>query len=654
MRFSVLKINLHKKKVETEEFEQEGVYGIIDYALYLHDEVYKTYELKDPYDPRNIMVFGKGPFAGSSLPGSHRLTFVYRSPQYGGVFPSTMGGAAYQFQRVGVDFVVLEGKREKPTIIVLSNDGNNLKVEIHEIELERVIEIWKDYKGEEGVYALTQYLIDNFHDKFDGMEYRIACVGPASLNTHMGAVFSQTLRNGKRVVGSEDWAARGGTGSVLLRAHNVIAIIFGGKAKKKFPKEDIGSIKVAKPIVEGIHKKPMNEVISEKTVKYRYNPKLKTGGTFGGNYPAEGDFVPILNWQMPYIPKEERIKIHENIMKYYWEPFNKEAIETKNWTNCGEPCPVVCKKYANGHHIEYEPREANGPLSGVITLRASDVSVHAVDAMGFDAISFGGTAAWVLELVYRGLLKPEEVGISDKPEFDKDSLILKPVETSEKNAKLVAELAHRVAFAETEIARIIGEGIRRAAEILDEKFKDRLSYGESFKDYGVYTPIGINGEIVPTMYWAIGNYIPLPIQGRYWTFYQFGVFLEPEELANKIVASALYEYWYDNVGWCRFHRGWAKPVLKALFMEAYGENVDMEGQARKTIRKLVNFLKKAGYEPVFWDSMRVIDLVAKGAEEFGNERWAEQFKKDKVVTAKEYLRRVLAEYSRILGVDWTI
>jgi len=89
-------------------------------------------------------------------------------------------------------------------------------------------------------------------------------------------------------------------------------------------------------------------------------------------------------------------------------------------------------------------------------------------------------------------------------------------------------------------------------------------------------------------------------------------------------------------------------------MEAYGENVDMEEQARKTIRKLVNFLKKAGYEPVFWDSMRVIDLVAKGAEEFGNERWAEQFKKDKVVTAKEYLRRVLAEYSRILGVEWTI
>lgn len=654
MEFSVLKINLDRKNVEIEKFEREDVYGIIDYALYLHDEVYRTYELDDPYDPNNVMVFGKGPFAGSILPGTHRLVFVYKSPLYGGLFPSTMGGAAYQFQKVGIDFVVIEGKGEKPTVILLTNDGERLGVEFHEIELEKLIEIWRGYKEEEGVYAFTQYLIDNFADKFNGMEYRIACVGPASLNSNMGAVFSQTLRKGERVVGSDDWAARGGTGSVLMRAHNVVAIIFGGKAKKKFPKEDIGSIKVTKQIVEGVHKKPMNEVISEKTVKYKYNPKLKTGGTFGGNYPAEGDFVPILNWQMPYIPKEDRIKIHENIMKYYWEPFNKEAIETKNWTNCGEPCPVVCKKFRRGHHVEYEPYEANGPLSGSIAIYASDISVHAVDAMGFDAISFGGTAAWVLELVYKGLLQPEEVGLSDKPDFDKESLLLKPVEASEKNAKLVAELAHRVAFAETEVAKIIGEGIRRAGEVFDERFKDRLSYGESFKDYGVYTPLGSNGEIVPTMYWAIGNYIPLPIQGRYWTFYQFGVFLEPEELANKIVASALYEYWYDNIGWCRFHRGWAKPILKALFMEAYGKNVEMEEHAKKMIRKLINFAKKAGYEPVFWDSMRVIDLVAKGAEEFGNERWAERFKKEKVATAKEYLRRVLGEYSRLLSVDWVI
>ncbi|RLF77747.1 glyceraldehyde-3-phosphate:ferredoxin oxidoreductase [Thermococci archaeon] len=653
MKFTTLKLDMGKGKINSEEFEKTGIYGIIDYALYLHDEVYKTYEM-DPYDPKNITVFGKGAFAGSALPGAHRLMFVFRSPLWGGVFPSAMGGAAYQFQRVGVDFVTIEGKAEKPTVVILKNDGENINVEFYQIEEDKLLEIWRGYKGEEGVYALTQYLIDHLGQKFEGMEYRIACVGPAAMNTNFGAIFSQTLRKGKRLVGSEDWAARGGSGSVLFRAHNVAAIIFGGKAGKEFPGEDISKMGNVKPIVEGIHKKPMFEVIGEKTVKYKYNPKLKTGGTFGGNYPAEGDFVPILNWQMPYIPKEERIKIHENIMKLYWEPFNKEAIETKNWTTCGEPCPVACKKYANGHHIEYEPREANGPLSGTITLRASDISVHAVDAMGFDAIEFGGTAAWILELVHRGFLKPEEVGISGMPEFTKEALMERPVESSEKNAKLVAELARKVAFAENEIVKLIGAGKRKASIILDEKFKDRLPYGESFKDYGVFTPLGEDGEITPTMYWAMGNYIPYPIQGRYWTFYQFGVFLEPEELAQKSLASAIWEFWYDNIGWCRFHRGWMKPILKALFMEAYGENVDMEEHSKKQLRKLVNYAKKAGYEPVFWDSMRVIDLIARGSEEFGNEKWAERFRVDKVGTAKEYLKRVLNEYSNRLGVDWSI
>ena len=652
MRFTVLKLKLDENRVESEEFEKDDVYGVIDYGLELHESL-ETHSI-DPYDPRNIVVMGMGPFAGSVLPGAHRLMFFFRSPLYGTLFPSAMGGAAYAFKNVGVDFVTFEGKAEKPVVVLLYNDGESVRVELHEVELEKVIEVWRGYKGEEGVYALTQYLIDAFGSRFD-FEYRIAVVGPAALNTNYGGIFSQALRKGKRLVGSEDWAARGGSGSVLLRAHNVIGIIFGGKPRKrKFPGEDISNFKTAKEIVEGVHKKPYNEIIAEKTTKYRFNPKLNTGGTFGGNYPAEGDFVPILNWQMPYIPKEDRIKIHENIMKYYWEPFNEEAIKPKNWTTCGEPCPVVCKKYANGHHIEYEPREANGPLSGVITLRASDISVPAVDAMGFDAIEFGGTAAWVLELIHRDLLKPEEVGLSGKPEFTKDALIERPVETSEVNAKLVAELAHRVAFAENEIAKIIGLGKRKASVIFDERFKDRLKYGESFKDYAVFTPLGEDGEITPTMYWAIGNYIPLPIQGRYWTFYRFGVFLEPEELARKIVESALWEFWYDNVGWCRFHRGWMKPVLKALFMDAYGINIEMEEHAKKQIKRLIEYAKKAGYTPVFWDSMRVIDLVAAGSEEFGNEKWAKKFRVDKVGTAKEYLSRVLDAYSEILGVEWRL
>ncbi len=54
--------------------------------------------------------------------------------------------------------------------------------------------------------------------------------------------------------------------------------------------------------------------------------------------------------------------------------------------------------------------------------------------------------------------------------------------------------------------------------------------------------------------------------------------------------------------------------------------------------------------------MRVIDLVARGgSEEFGNEKWAEKFRIDKVGTAREYLEKVLDAYSEMLGgVEWRL
>ena len=231
MRFMTLNIDLDENRAEIRNFEREGIFGVVDYALFLHSEIYKTY-LYQAYNPRNVLVFGKGPFAGSILPGSHRLTFVFRSPLYGTLFPSTMGGAAYVFLKTGIDFVSIVGKAKLPSIIFIKGEGKNLSVGIHYIEEQKLKEIWKSYKKEEGVYAFTQFLIDNYKDFFKNCDFRIACVGPASMHTNFGAIFSQALRGNRRIEGSEDWAARGGSGSVMLRSHNVAAIIFGGNQKQ--------------------------------------------------------------------------------------------------------------------------------------------------------------------------------------------------------------------------------------------------------------------------------------------------------------------------------------------------------------------------------------------------------------------------------------
>ncbi len=669
MEFTTLSMDLTEGKVHLKKLREKGIYGVLDYSIHLHKNVYRTY-LKPVYSPENVIVFGKGPFAGSILPGSHRLVFSFRSPLYGTIFPSTMGGAAYVFKRTGVDFASIVGRARVPSVLIIEGKAESLKVKVEPVD--DLNGIWEGYGGKRGVYSLTQYLIEKYGKSFDG-EMRIACVGPASLNTNYGAIFSQTLRDMKPVEGSEDWAARGGGGSVLLRAHNIAAIIFGGVYDEE--KRIISNYGFTKKLFSSIYSKPLFKVIAEKTEKYRYRSEHDSGGTFGEDYIAEKEFVPILNWQMPYIDRERRKEVFEAIREDYLKVFDDEAIKTKSWTTCGEPCPATCKKVRRGLKTDYEPYNANGPLAGNVYLHAADSAVSTVDTLGFDAIEFGCMASWLFEVVSRGILKPEEVELDGKPILDAESLIEDSRRVSEHNAKILSSLAEKVAFGKGEFARVLGLGKRRAAEYLDRKFGDRLK-GKSFKDFAVFVALGKDGEICPTMYWALGNFIPLPVQGKYWTYYKFGVFPEPEALGEKILESSLSEFWYDNVGWCRFHRKWmsagtssceieegkecslnratAKPVLERLFEAVYGEKVDIEKHAKEQMRNLADYAVRAGYGPVFPESMRVIDLIASASFEFGNEEWEKAFRENRVSAARRYIDRVLSFYSEQLSFEWRI
>ncbi len=677
MELKTLQLDLEGERVVFKPLEREGIYGVIDYGLYLHKEVLKTYRVS-PYDGKNAVVVGIGPFAGSILPGSHRLTFFFRSPLYGVLYPSTMGGAAYAFLRTGIDVLSIVGRAPKPAVVVVKGAPSEASVRLEFLEEGELLSIWKGYAGKEGVYALSHYLFERFREEFEGTEWRIACVGPASYNTNFGAVFSQAIREGKFVEGAEDFAARGGGGSVLARAHNVVALVFGGSwSGKRFKALDLSNYDFVKKLFSEVYDKPLFKVIAEKTEKYRYSPKLKTGGTFGGDYLSEREKTPVLNWRIAYLDRGSREKLYKVIEEFYVEVFNSEAIEKKTWTTCGEPCPAACKKVREGYKTDYEPYNANGPLSGSFWLKASDVAVRTVDSLGFDAIEFGGLASWVFELVHRGFLKPEEVGISDVPEFDVEAILKDPVKVSEKNAKLLEELARKVAYGEGELPKLFGEGKRRASSILDEKFGDRLPKGKSFRDFAVYVPLGEDGEVNPTMYWAMGNFIPIPVQGKYWTYYKFGVFPEPEELAEKIVESSVGEYWYDNVGWCRFHRRWmralsevacefsekgtcnvpvkwTKSVIELLFLRAYGEKVNAEEHGRKVLSELVDYAKKAGYYPVFPDTERVVDLIVAASREFKGNYWVKKFSENKLKFTRRYISETLEEYSRILDVDWRL
>ncbi|MEM3990177.1 MAG: aldehyde ferredoxin oxidoreductase N-terminal domain-containing protein [Desulfurococcaceae archaeon] len=646
MNYRALFIDVSKRSSWVKEYAVPEVMGAIDLGIEVHLKELKTYN-QPPYSPLNALVIGRGILAGTKLYGVNRLVAVFRSPLTRGLHVASMGGAAYQF-KVKVDALSIIGSSEVPLIIKVYDEGDGVpKVEFTEINDKELEEIWVGYGDFKGVYALQKYLSEKHKDFYSKYNGRSILVGPASKYTNIGALFSITLHRGEMDLGSEDFAARGGPGSVLYRAHHVAAIIYGGlyDVSKDRPLQLNESKWIMDWFIKNVGTSYPMEVIKA-GVKYRYDDKLKSGGTFGSNYPHLKTATPMFNFNNIYLPIELRDKLHGLIMKYMWEPFNKEAIETKSWKVCGEPCPIACKKVRKGKYkSDYEPYEGLGPFIGIFDLHEIERVVELADSYGFDAIELGHLIGFIFEALERGLLKPDEVGLSSKPLFNPSEY---RIEYSKHNADLAIEIIERLAWGKQPLIRLIGErGLRSSAKILDVLYKERVeALRIKFEDLIVYAPFGEEGHITPNYYWTPGLVAPLAITGRYWTLYA-SVFLPPEEYAKKSFERALWEYFDDNIGSCRFHRGWIEARLPKILNELMGVSniIDI---LKKKYRDIVDYQEKARAQPVFWDSKKTIDIVATAAKEFESKEWAAKFSENRLSAAVEWWNKFYEKLSELI------
>ena len=76
-------------------------------------------------------------------------------------------------------------------------------------------------------------------------------------------------------------------GSKMLRQHGIAAVIYGGT----FITDDFRDRKVADQWFHDKYDQKMVAKDFDATVKYRYDPSLKTGGTLGVNYAKVGGRV---------------------------------------------------------------------------------------------------------------------------------------------------------------------------------------------------------------------------------------------------------------------------------------------------------------------------------------------------------------------------
>jgi len=561
----------------------------------------------------NALNIGVGLLAGSIFPGSSRLIFTGFSPCWGGFFISSMGGAGLVFDNLGINMVSLVGRAATPSVLYLNRThGEEIDVRLVPVDLPRV---WESGRG--GIYALMDHVMEQFGGAYK-TDPRILAVGPAAQATDCGAIGSVPISRG-RLSHVDTWAGRGGLGSKMLQEHGVAAIIYGGT----FADEDFRDRKVADDWFEQRYSKKLAAKDLEATTKYRFDPKLDTGGTFGGNFATIGGRLLAFNYQSIYLPEAERTRLHEQcIVGHYLKQFNEETIRTKQQHTCGEPCAAVCKKMREEFKKDYEPYQAMGPLCGIFDQRAAERLTRHADQYGFDAISVGGVLSWLMECLSRGLLSTDELGVTRLPVFSPEAFSLET--DSMTNAELGVELLDAIIAGRGLLT--LEEGARKLARRLARE------KGKAVLDAFVYSAYARKGWMVPNQYWTPGALSPMAIMGKYYMYYG-SEFVPPRALGRLNAQRFREELILDNLGACRFHRLWAEEMLPEVVGSLFG----MQERFLESLAVTASRINSRN-SSVFWESERCADLVStfltRHREVGGNQDpellgWIDRFAKDK-------------------------
>jgi len=600
----------------TRKYGLDRYFGPVDLGIHLTTE-YRS------------LNFGVGIFAGSIFPGSNRLVVTGFSPCWQGYYVSSMGGAGLVFDNLGINMLSLVGKTPVPSVLFLNrNHGEEIEVEVVPVAVE---EIWRE--GRTGVYSLTDAVYEKFGARYPN-DPRILVTGPAAMHTDMGGIMSVPITKGK-ISYVDTWAGRGGFGSAMVRDHGIVAIIYGGTMVN----EDFRDRTVADEWFRNKYDMRLMQKDLEATSKYRYDEKVGTGGTLGVNYATMGGRILAFNYRTIFWTEEARQTLHQEfVVKHYLRQFNEETIVPKQQATCGEPCMAVCKKMNGIYKKDYEPYQTMGPLCGIFDQRAAEKLNHHCDAMGFDAISGGGVLAWLMDLLDAKLLTPEELGVTRLPRWDMAKFDL--VADSLHNAELGCELIDAI----LELRGILDfrEGVRKWSRLHSHE------KGVALHDRLVYIAFSRRGWMVPNQYWVAGALAPMSIMGKYYMVYS-NDFIPPRELGRKCAERMKKELILDNLGICRFHRGWAEELLP----EVMGTLYNCTEQFLRAIDVLASRLHSRNC-PVFWESERNVDylhtfLQRKQAVDGDLSpelaAWLEKFAMNKVEAGRDFW------YETLKGID---
>ncbi|MFO7791882.1 MAG: aldehyde ferredoxin oxidoreductase family protein [Candidatus Saliniplasma sp.] len=502
----LLRVDLNEGSANTEELSEDFLKKFIGGAGFtgkvLYDEVGPEV---DPLSEENKLIIAPGLLVGPNVPTGSKTTFGFKSPQTGGYGKSLVGGKiGAELKKAGFDILVVEGKTEKPSILIIEDD---------EVTVEEAGDIWGKDTHEAG---------DMIKDRFGDVE--TAVIGPAG----------EELSKISIIECNERQAARGGIGAVM-GSKNLKGI--GVSGTKDYPIHD---------------KERMDELIS----KFRKETveQGKTDMDYGSGealHPLNVEIgaFPVNNWKAGYF-KEAYEKLDD-------PEAGRIDIDPRKWAeeyrDGRRPCPY-CTKPCSQYFVaedtpygdiaidgpEYETQYSLGGCCGVDDVEAVAKANEICDKLGLDTISAGVTVAWAMEAYENGLLDTD-------------------IELNFGNAEGMINVIEKMGKKEGKLGKMLFNGVKEAAEKLgkgSEEFAIHIKGMEppGYEARGMFG-MGLALAVAPRGADHLTSCAyALDYGGSFWYFDDY----ERREIVSKGFPLKMMEdlmMIFDITGICKFSRG---------------------------------------------------------------------------------------------------
>ena len=352
----------------------------------------------EPLAPEAPLAFVFSPLVGTPLTTSAKFAVVAKSPLTG-LLNDALASSHFAIagKLTGNDAIVVRGACERPSVLLV--DGTGARVEPAD-------ELW-GLSASDAERRLRERL---------GQAWRVAAIGPAGERLVRYATVSHDGRH----------AGRGGLGAVL-GSKNIKAVAVRGAGVRP-PLADAPAVLAAARELRGRSFGPA-------TAKYRELGTLANLLSFN-----EINTLPTRNFSAASFEEAPRLaaeELHE-----------LRLVARENCASCTIGCEHIYSAPGGGTtRVEYENVFALGPLCGVSDPDAVLAASRLCDELGIDTISAGGTLAWAMECVERGLIDAPWLRFGD--------------------AEALTRALHEIGT-RTGLGDVLAEGSRRAADTVGQ------------------------------------------------------------------------------------------------------------------------------------------------------------------------------------------